>query len=373
MKVDRKIALRYLFSRKSNDVITWISRIGAVGIAIGSAALVVALSVFNGFTCLIENNIEAGSPYYVVKPEKGKTLKVTDAQLDSLMVLEGVDAVQAVVEDIVGFQYGEEKGVITLRGLQNAYTLSVSASAARNYGIRTSLLTELEFYYPSEAAEKKHFRGSSANSLNTWSARPRMVVDMEGNVAIVPLARARDLLDMEERECSYLQMECHELDAEAPAPKTVADILGEGVAVLDREAQHPEVYKVMRVEKLMIILIIFFMVFMLAVNVYASMSMLIKEKQDDMIVLRSIGANPSMLKSIFRNETMLITNIGLLFGLVAGLLLSWLQLEFGFVTIPGNNLVDVYPVDIKLIDIILCVIGVEATGLLLAYFNTKNI
>lgn len=373
MKVERKIALRYLFSRKSNDVITWISRIGAVGIAIGSAALVVALSVFNGFTRLIESNIENGSPYYIVKPEKGRTLKVSAERLDLLRSLEGVDALQAVAEDIVGFQYGEGQGLITLRGLQDAYNLSVSASAARAYGIRTVLLTEANFYYPSAEAEKKHFRGSAASSLNTWSARPRSVADVEGDVAIVPLAVARELLDLKDDECSYLQIDCFEMDAKAPDAKVIGEVLGGGVAVLDRYAQFPEVYKVMRVEKLQIILILFFMVFMLAVNVYASMSMLIREKQDDMAVLRSMGASPAMLKGIFRNETMLITTLGLASGLLAGLILAWLQMRFGLVTIPGNSLVDVYPVDIQLKDILLCIIGVEAAGLLLSHLNTKNI
>lgn len=372
MKVERKIALRYLFSRKSNDVITWISRIGAVGIAIGSAALVVALSVFNGFTGLIKDNIEAGSPYYVLRPEKGKTIRVSQAAIDSLSALEGVDAVQAVVEETVGFQYGEEKGLIILRGLQNAYNLSISASAARRYGIRTSLLEEARFFYPSSEGGKKHFRGSMAASLNTWSARPALISEVEGDVAAVSLDKARELLEMEEGECSYLQIECYEMGAQVPDPQRIREIVP-GVVVMDRPAQNPEVYKVMWTEKLQISIILFFMVFMLAVNVYASMSMLIKEKQDDMATLRSMGAGPSMLKSIFRNETMLIVSIGLLIGVTAGLVLSWLQLEFGIVTIQGNNLVGVYPVDIQLKDILLCIIGVEAMGLLLSYLNTRNI
>lgn len=366
----RKIAVRYLFSGKSGTVVSRISRIGAAGIAVGVAALVVVLSVFNGFSALIEDNISQTCPYYVVRPVGGGHFVISDAEMDSLASLNGVYNVQRVVERTVGVRYAQTQGTAVLKGLQDAGALSVSAHLAGDLGIRTTFLTPLEIFYPK--VQSRPGIASLASSLNTYAGRPASIVDMPGGTVIVPIQRARDLFGMAGGEGDYLMVDCAPIGP-TPSKAQIRSVVGEDFAVLDRVEQVPELYKIMRVEKLAIFLILFFIILVVSLNVYASMSMLIMEKQRDIVTLRAMGMPSKKIRGVFELETLLVTGTGVLAGLAVGLAVAFAQRQFGLVRMPGNAIVDVYPIVVSFKDLIFTVLGVGLIGTAVAGISVKTI
>lgn len=361
-----KIAGRYLFARKTNDVITWISRISVVGIAIGSAALIVVMSVFNGFTHLIESNIDASSPTYRIVPLNSKTYEFDDSLLSAIEDLEGVSLQQMVVEDMVAVRYGDVKDVVKIKGLPQANSLSISASAARKLGFRLNFLSPLELYYPQSG------RISLSNpALNHIKARATSIIAGDEDLVVLPIAQARELLSLEENQASALEI--YSYDGPQVSQKVLQDLVGEELQVQNRYQQHSQIYKMMRYEKLAVYLILFFIILIVAVNIYASLSMLIMEKQLDISHLRAMGASKVLVRKVFRREGMLVCGIGLAVGMIVGLLLVYAQSRWGLVRLPGNSMTAVYPVHLKLTDLLLSVGGVALIGGIIANLSTKNI
>lgn len=362
MKVELKIAIRYLFSRKSHDIITWISRIGVVGIAVGSAALVVVLSVFNGFTELIERNIEENSPFYRIEPVEGSYMEGTQAMVNSIMTIVGVSFAQEVVEEMVAARYDENQAIVKMRGLASADDFWVSGYAARALGIRVQFLSKLELYYPT-------FGRSRLAPLKSIGSRPKKIVGGDDNSVCVPINAARNLLAMDSQRASYIEVFC---DATTDV-RLLEKAVGGKCKVLDRRAQNPELYRVMSHEKLAIYLVLFFIIVVVAVNIYASESMLIIEKQRDIESLRAMGADERMVRRIYFTEGMLICFLGMLAGVVAGLLLAWAQQTWGFISMPGNGIVSAYPIKVEWADVLISMAGISLIGALISKLSLKNI
>ncbi|MGM9788632.1 MAG: FtsX-like permease family protein [Candidatus Cryptobacteroides sp.] len=362
-----KIAGRYLFARKTNDVITWISRISVLGIAIGTAALIVVMSVFNGFTHLIESNIDSSSPTYRIVPQSGKTYSFDDSLLTALKELEGVSLLQMVVEDMVAVEYGDVKSVVKLKGLPEASSFSISAPIARKLGLKLSFLSPIELYYPQ--SEGKISLTNPA--LNHIRGRATSILNSDEELVVVPLAQARELLSLSENQASALEIYCYE--GSQTSQKLLQELLGEELRVENRYQQHSQIYKMMRYEKLAVYLILFFIILVVAVNIYASLSMLIMEKELDIIHLRAMGASKALVRRIFCSEGMLVCALGLALGIIIGLLLVYAQSRWGLVRLPGNSMTAVYPVQLKISDLLLSVGGVALIGGVIANLSTKKI
>ena len=364
-----KIAGRYLFARKSNDVITWISRISVLGIAIGTVALIAVMSVFNGFTSLIEANLDANSPDYRIVSETSKTFALDEQQANALSQIAGLSEMQAVIEDMVVLKYGDVQGVVKIKALQGAYSYSISSTAARHFGISTSFLTPLELYYP-----RTDVKISLTNpALKMVKGRPTSILNEQEELVVLPIEQARELLSLEEGQMSSLNIYCHEADVK-PSSKEIKKVLGEGFEVQDRYQQFSQLYKMMRYEKLAVYLILFFIILVVAVNIYASLYMLIMEKQQDIIHLRAMGASKALVRKIFRSEGMLVCGIGLAVGLIIGVLLVYAQGRWGLVRMPGNTLAGgCYPVSLKLQDLLLSTVGVALIGVVISNLSTKKI
>lgn len=368
MRAELKIAARYLFSRKSGDVITWISWIGVVGIAVGTMALVVVLSVFNGFTDLITKNIEENSPYYKIVPAEGRHIADADTLERALSSIAGVSYIQQVVEDMVAVRYDAADGLTLMRGVSSVNELSVSSQAARELGVRVNLLSNIELLYPSFSESI-----SVRVPIKKISQRPRHIIDGSSSMVVVPIQKARELLGLLCGESSYVEVYCDGWDA---APPTIAQIeanIGSEYKVLDRKEQNPGVFRVMRHEKFAIYLVLFFIIVVVAINIYASLSMLIIEKKQDIAILFALGFNQKNLKKIFYYEGMMATCIGLFSGVLIGLALSLLQQNFGLVHMPGNGVVSSYPINVKSIDVFLSSCGVALIGYVVSKLSVHNI
>lgn len=355
MSVPLRIALRYLFTRKSNNVIGWISAVSTVGMAIGAAALILVLSVYNGFDGIIRSNLSDSDPDWLIVPQSGKTFMVPD----------GFDNAVQLVQDKVFMEYDGKQSVVNIKGRSNATQVSVSADIAQELGIRVHRLQKLHLYFP-----KRDGKVSVANpmaSINSLDIFPQSIytpaTEFDAATVIASADEVRSLLGMAPGEVSALEL------WDCPQPES----LPEGLKALNRVQQHPELYKMMRYEKAAIYLILLFVVILISFNILASLSMLQIEKEQDRFTMSALGMRASEIRKVFLLEGWLVSLLGMIIGLALGMLLAWLQQRYGLVAMPGNSIVSAYPVVLKFTDVLLTAFGVALVGFITSAISTNKI
>ena len=389
-----RIALRYLFSRKSYHVINMISGIGAAGMAIGTAALVVILSVFNGFDSLVSQSLTDAHPDLVIKPATGKVFRPDS--LSWLVEEPSIVRLSSVLEDQAFLSCDGKQGLVLVKGVDLAAeeesplkahmidgvwqlhrgdrAMAVAgAGLAAQLGLNPRFLAPLELHYPSRteaislanpAASLRSVKLGLAGVLSVSS-------ELDAKLLVVPIGSVRELLGYE-TEVSALEIWTAPEQAQA-LQKALQERLGTHFRVLDRYQQNASVYKMMRYEKLAIFLILIFVVLIIAFNIYSSLRMLVIEKEADIATLRSMGATDSLVRRIFRLEGWLVSLVGIVIGLVLGVALVLLQQQLGLVPMPGNFIVDAYPVVLRASDLLWTVAGVALIGYLMALLPTRKI
>ena len=362
------IARRYLFARKSHNVINVISAISAVGMAVGTAALILILSVYNGFDDIIRNNMSDLDPDVLVCASRGKFFEPDEDFMDSLKAAPGVAGVSKVLEDNVFVQYGALESVARAKGVETMESgAEVGATLASRLQLNPAFITPLDIYYPDREGKISMANpAASLRSVRVWPTRTFSVsADVDASLIILPLGKMEDLLEGEGLASGI------EIRLEYPTDRNVEKFmeglsLPEGLVALDRYRQHPSLYKMMRYEKLAIFGILIFVVIIIAFNIFGSLSMLIIEKKDDVATLQALGASGRLTRRIFLLEGWLISLAGLAVGVAVGVGLALLQQHFGLVKMPGNYLIESYPVILQFTDILWTVLGVGLTGLLIA-------
>ena len=396
------IAWRYLFAKKSHNVINIISGISAAGIAIGCAALVIILSIYNGFDGIVRSFNNSYTPDLLVAPAHGKVFSPSQEFLGELRSQEGVHTVCGVIEENVYLKYGNRNAVATAKGVDSSYcTVTglrdflvegefeleygnlreavIGRTLALELGLRTSFLTPLEVYFPSRSGEVSLLDPMS--SLNMTRLHPSGILSLEQGFdkkyVFVPLESLRSLLEYQD-EVSALEIYADSTRTgengvvSQTLQKRIAEIAGEGFTVKNRRQQNEMLYKMLSYEKIAIYLILLFVMIIVSFNILGSLSMLRIEKQEDMAILEAMGAEKSFINRIFLKESLMISFLGIFIGLAAGLLVCFLQQRFGFVKMPGNFVVDAYPVVVKATDIMLIVIGVGVIGYVTAFLAGKT-
>lgn len=396
------IAGRYLFAKKSHNVINIISGISAAGIAIGCAALVIILSIYNGFDGIVRSFNNSYTPDLLVSPVAGKAFTPSDELLEGLKAQEGVRTVSGVLEENVYLKYGERNAVATAKGVDSSYCsvtglrdflvegefeleygqlreAVIGRTLALELGLRTSFLTPLEVYFPSRSAEVSLLDPMA--SLHLVKLHPAGVLSLEQGFdkkyVFVPVSALRELLEYE-NEVSALEIYADSTRigengvVSAALQKEVEKLAGEGFTVKNRRQQNEMLYKMLSYEKIAIYLILLFVMIIISFNILGSLSMLRIEKQDDMAILEAMGAEKGFINRIFLKESLMISALGIIIGIVAGLLVCFLQQRFGFVKMPGNFVVDAYPVVVKFLDILLIIAGVGLIGYLTALLAGKT-
>ena len=389
-----KIALRYLFSRKSYHVINMISGIGAAGMAIGTAALIIILSVFNGFDSLVSQSLTDATPDLVIKPDSGKVFRP-----DSLAWLVEEPAIvrlSSVLEDQAFLSCDGKQGLVLVKGIDEAgeeesplqshlidgawqfhrgdRSLAVAgAGLAAGLGLNPRFLSPLELHYPSrtEAVSLANPAASLRSVKLGLSGVLSVSSELDAKLLVVPIGTVRELLAYDS-EVSALEI-WTEAGSAKGLQKDLQKRLGASFRVLDRYQQNASVYKMMRYEKLAIYAILIFVVLIIAFNIYSSLRMLVIEKEADIATLRSLGATDSLVRRIFRLEGWLVSLLGMAGGLVLGVALVLVQQRFGLVPMPGNFIVDAYPVVLRAPDILWTVAGVALIGYLMALLPTRKI
>ena len=354
-----KIAFRYLFAKKTG-VITWISRIGVAGIAIGTAALIIISSVFNGFSSLIEKNLDEGSPSFRIEPKNGESFSVAPSVLDSLSRLSGVELVREVVESFCLARYDGEYCVLPIKGIPGIKGVFLSPDAASVLGYKPQFLGSLELMYPST---NLNFH---SKSFRTIKERPASYANTSGITALVPIEKARYLTEAGDNSSTCIEVYC----SNAVTKESLCRVMGTSYKVLDRVEQNPGLFKMMRYEKFAIYLILFFIVLVVSVNIYSSLTMLIMEKKPDIFVLKAMGATSTQVKKVFFTEGVIVTALGLFIGVVMGLAVSFLQQRYGIIGLPSNGIVSVYPIKVQLCDVLFTILGVSAIGAVISALST---
>ena len=396
MNLPLRFAVRYLFARKSYNVINMISGIGVAGMAVGTAALVIILSVFNGFNDLVAGSLADAKADLTVRPATGKVFTPDSATFGGLLTDKRVVRFSSVLEEQVFLSYEGKQSLARLRGLDEVAQESsllrehlidgswafrreelsfgvAGAGLAHSLGLSPRFVTPVEAYYPSRtkaisltnpsaSLRSVKFRLAGVFSINT---------DVDARLMLVPIGLMRDLLEYES-EVSSLDIWTEPGQADA-VQKDLSARLGASFRVLSRMQQDESLFRMMRYEKLAIYLILIFIVLLVAFNIYSSLKMLVIEKKADTGTLRSMGAPEPMLRQIFLLEGWLVSLLGMAIGLVLGVLLVWAQQRWGLVPMPGNFIVSAYPVVLQASDIIWTVIGVAGVGFLMAFLPSRKL
>ena len=368
MNVPLLIAKRYLFARKTHRAIGIISAVSAAGIAIGTAALVIILSVFNGFDGLIRSSLADIDPDLKVTPSSGKTIDPEEAVFSSasawLRGQEGVTATEVLEEQLFLLTDGRQS-LINARGMD-----ALEDSGRPN-------AVSLELFYPSR--KKPVSLQNPAASLQKVTLGPGEArvagKEEEPQILIVPACVMRELLEYE-TECSALYIRFGAEVSAAQRSRIGSELrtrLGSTYSVNDRVGQNPALFKMLNYEKGAIYLILLFVVVIVAFNIFGSLSMLILEKQGDIATLESVGADRSLVRRIFLTEGALVSLSGLVAGLLIGIAVTLLQQHVGIVRMPAQFSIAYYPVVLHWTDLLLVTAGVAAVGLGIAFLSSRNV
>ena len=387
------IAGRYLFARKSHNVINIISAISVIGMAVGTAALIIFLSVYNGFDAIIRKSLSDLDPDYLVSPAKGKTFIPEGEAFDWAYDCPYVLNMSSVLQENVFVSYDGRQGVAKAKGVDSVYEeesgvrdyvrqgefllhngslpmAAVGSGFAYKMGISPNFLAPLEIWFPDR--EGSISLTNPMASVRTIKARPSCVFsinsDTDASLIILPLESMRDLLNRPEGVSGVeirLVPDCTRRQKKEVLG-TLQEKLGEDFVVLDRIHQNESLYKMMKYEKASLFLILVFIIIIIGFNIFGSLSMLIIEKQEDIGTFRSMGATDPLIRRFFVLEGWMISLLGLAIGLVLGIALTLIQQKFGVIPMPGNYLVSSYPVQLKGSDVLVTSLSVAVIGYLIA-------
>ena len=393
------IARRYLFAKKSHNVINIISAISAVGMAIGTAALIIILSIYNGFDELVKSTLSNVEPDILITPAKGKVFIPNGETFDRIRQNPLIDEYDLILQENVFVDYDGHQGIAKAKGVDSAFEaesplaehitngefslhkgqlpqMVVGAGLAYKMGMNPAFLASAELYFP--IRDRNFSLANPAASIETVRMRPSGIFSVnqqiDDDLMIVPIEEMRKLLGYEE-EVSGVEIRLAEGSTAKDIRSAIKHIqkeLGPEFKVLDRFRQNTSLYKMMRYEKAAIYVILIFVIIIIALNIFGSITMLIIEKKDDIETYRSLGATDKMLRHTFTLEGWLISLLGLAAGLVVGIGFSLAQQHFGFIKMPGSFLVNAYPVILQWQDVLATIAGVALIGYLIALLPVRR-
>ena len=395
------IARRYLFSKKSTHVINVISSISVIGVAVATMALVIVLSVFNGFHDLVASLFTIFDPQLKVVPVEGKTAPSDDPILTQIRLLPEVDVATETVEDQALAIYQGKQAMVKIKGVEDNFselshitdilygdgTYSLHA-ANLEYGILGIRLAQtmgigaqwdgyLKIYAPKKEGQldlSNPGEGFVADSLNSpgvlFSVRQSKY---DKNYIVTSIAFARNLFG-QQGMLSDLEIRLKEGSDLNAVKAEMQKIAGTKYKVLDRFEQQEDTFKIMSIEKLMAYIFLTFILVVACFNIIGSLSMLIIDKKNDVVTLRNLGANDKQITRVFLFEGRMIAVIGAVIGIGLGLLLCLLQQQYGFVRLgesEGSFIVDAYPVSVHYTDVAIIFVTVIAVGWLAVWYPVR--
>lgn len=395
------IARRYLFSKKSTHVINIISGISVVGVAVATMALVVTLSVFNGFHDLVASLLTSFDPQIEIVPTKGKTAPADDPILTKIRNLPQVDVATESVEDQAMAIYKGRQAMIKVKGVEDNFSeLShindilygdgefslhaanlqfgvVGIRLADNLGMTADWDGQLKIYAPKREGQLD-LMNPTEGFVEDSVISPGVVLSVkqaryDRDYVLTSIAFARNLFG-QQGMLSQLEIRLKpgsDLDAVKAEMQKIA---GSKYRVLDRMEQQADTFKIMKIEKFIAYIFLTFILAVACFNIIGSLSMLIIDKKNDVVTLRNMSASDKQIVRIFLFEGRMISAIGAILGILVGLLLCWLQQVYGLVSLgrsSGSFIVDAYPVSVHPEDIIIIFITVLAVGFASVWYPVR--
>jgi lipoprotein-releasing system permease protein len=389
MKLSIYIAKRYLFAKKSRNAINVISAVSVAGVAVGTMALIIVLSVFNGLEKMVSSIFNTFDPDIKITAARGKTFVADSASLKLLSEIEGVSCYSLSIEENALLKYGEKQYIATIKGVDENYAavtdidssmwegeFILNSENGRPYavpglgvsqylGIRINFITPLFIYIPRKDG------GAGLNAENAFNRKyifPSGIFEVEkeydSKYIYLPIEFVREITE-NEGVVSSIEIKTSDQSGTERVERRISKIFGEDYVVQNRYEQQEIFYKVMKSERLAIFFILTLILVIASFNIIGSLTMLIIEKERDIEILKSLGADNELIRKIFIFEGWLISIIGAIAGIILGFIICWLQQTFGLVKLHSEVLImEAYPVVLKLKDFII----VPSTVLLIGYW-----
>jgi lipoprotein-releasing system permease protein len=393
------IALRYFFSKKSQRVINIISVISAMGVMIGTAALIIVLSVFNGFEDLIIRLYNSFDPDLRIELAAGKSFHSERLNTLALGKIEGIENIAEVIEESALIRYRDKQYIVKLKGVSEGYEKMVGLDTmivdgtfmlqhgdtdfavigggiAYNLGLQTgNFFNQVEIYGPKNSEPSlTDPEGAFNRRYISPSGIFAVQQEFDAKYVLVPLRFAREIFDFGDKLTS-VEIHLKKGSNEKEIIRKISSIAGSDFKIKTRFQQHEIIYKIMRSERWAVFLILTFILIIAIFNVISSLTMLVIEKKKDIIIFRSMGAEVSFLRKVFLTEGMFITLTGALAGLFIGAIICYIQETYGLITLGGSGsfVIDAYPVKMAAMDFAYVFITVSCIGLLAAWYPARRL
>ena len=401
MNLSLYIAKRYLFSKKSHQVINIISGVAIAGIALATAAMVCTLSVFNGFQGVVAKQFSAFDADIKITAASGKVITTDAPEIGKVADMQDIAALSFCVEGKAMASYGGSQAMVTIKGVDDNFAslteidkvligpgefvlndgmndyavLGGGLTGILNCGILFT--TPIEIYAPNRLENvnltipARNFKKSELHSTGLVFVLNQPEYD--GEYIITSDSFARNLFRREANEATSMELKIRSGANAAKTKKEIEAILGSGYTVQDRYEQQESVYKVMQVEKMISYIFLTFILMVACFNIIGSLAMLIIEKRENMKTLRSLGAENKTIANIFVFEGAIISAMGAVIGIIAGVALTLAQQHFGLISMGGAGefIVESYPVKIIPGDVAATFITVIVVGFITVWLPVK--
>jgi len=396
MKLSVYIAKRYLFAKKSRNAINIISAVSVTGVAVGTMALIIILSVFIGLEDMVRSIFNTFDPDLKITPATGKTFVAESSKLEMLAKINGVACYSLTIEENALLRYDDRQTVATIKGVDDSYVkvtgidssmwdgefilksdrqrdFAIPGIGIANYlGIGITFVTPLNIYVP------KRTGGSTVDPEDAFNRKiiyPSGIFQVEqsydSKYVYVPIDFARELIG-NENGISSIDIKFSDDTDEKRLQKEVNNIFGDDFIVQNRFEQQEIFYRVMRSERFAIFLILTLILIIASFNIIGSLTMLIIEKERDIEILKSLGADRELIRRIFIFEGWLISIIGAALGLILGFIICWLQQTYGLVRLQSDSLLlTAYPISMELKDFIIVPVTVLMIGYWAAWYPVR--
>ena len=403
------IAWRYLFSKKGHNAINIVSGISAVAVAVVTAAMICVLSVMNGFGSLVAHMFSEFDPVLLVVPAEGQTLRTDVEPVVSLYAREDIEAISMQFEQTALIRYKDHQLPARVMGVDTLFTRTAHIDSiisdgfysvwdgaferavlgrglAAQIGINAHFTGALHLYAPERTGRinmlrpDQSLRHEHAFIAGTFAVNQ---IEYDDQLMLVSLPLAQRLFGYDEHTATALRIEPKIVNPAKSSinrqslivKSSIEKDLGEGFRVLDRYEQQADFFRILRIEKLLTVILLVFILIIASFNIIGSLSMLIIDKREDIRILSDLGADEKMIRRIFLLEGWFISSLGTLSGLMLGVLLCLGQQHFGWLTL-GNGaeyVISAYPVQVQVWDIVLVGFIVLALGFLAALYPSRKI
>ena len=395
------IAWRYLFSKKGHNAINIVSGISAAAIAVVTAAMICVLSVMNGFGALVEHMFSEFDPVLMVLPAEGQTLRTDTEPVLSLYAREDIGAISMQLEQTALIRYKDHQLPARVLGVDSLFKRTANIDSiitdgfysvwdgafertvlgrglAAQIGMNAHFTGALHLYAPKRTGTVNLLRPDlSLQHEHAFIAGTFAVnqIEYDDRLLLVSLPLAQRLFDYDEYTATALRITPGEKSDEKSLKRDLTNILGPAYKVLNRYEQQADFFRILRIEKLLTILLLVFILLIASFNIIGSLTMLIIDKSEDIRILSHLGADEPTIRRVFLLEGWFISSLGTLVGLAIGVIVCLCQQSFGWLKLGDGNdyIISAYPVQVQALDVLMVAIVVLALGFVAAYYPSRKI